>query len=102
MANKKVKTYIDALMQDKKFKEEFDKEYSKLLISEKIAKLRKLAHLTQSALATKIRSTKSAVSRYESAGYRGYSISTLEKIAHACDAEVEIKFIKQGVRLQTV
>ena len=36
---KKVKTYMDKLMQDEKFKEEFEREYSKLLISEKIARL---------------------------------------------------------------
>ena len=36
MANKKIKTYMDQLMEDKEFKASFDKEYSKLLISEKI------------------------------------------------------------------
>lgn len=47
MAHKKVKTYMDQLMEDKQFKKAFDKEYAKLLISEKIAKLRKSTHLTQ-------------------------------------------------------
>lgn len=47
MAHKKVKTYMDKLMEDKQFKKEFDQEYAKLLISEKIVKLRKSEHLTQ-------------------------------------------------------
>lgn len=94
MAKRKAKTYMDTLMQDKKFKEDFEKEYSRLLISEKIAKLRKSAHLTQESLAKRIRTTKSAISRYESADYQGYSLALLEKIAHACGAELEIKFKK--------
>ncbi len=38
---KKGGTYFDKLMKDKKFKELFEKEYAKILISEKRAKLRK-------------------------------------------------------------
>ncbi len=100
LANKKVATYMDTLMKDERFREEFEKEYSKLLVSEKIAKLRKSAHLTQEALAQKIHSTKSAVSRYESAGYSGYSLPLLEKIAHACGAELEIKFVRGKEKAQ--
>lgn len=90
---KKTKTYFDVLMKDKKFREAFEKEYLKVLISEKIAKLRKEAKLTQEALARKIHTTKSAISRYESADYSGYTISLLQKIARACNAEVDIKFV---------
>ncbi len=94
MGNKRIKTYMDKLMEDEKFREEFEEEYSRLLISEKLAKLRKSAHLTQEALAEKIHTTKSAISRYESASYRRYSISLLERIAHACGAEIEIRFVR--------
>lgn len=90
---KKCKTYFDVLMKDKKFKEAFEKEYTKLLISERIAKLRKEAKLTQEALAKKIHTTKSAISRYESAEYSGYTISLLQKIARACNAEVDVRFV---------
>jgi len=44
-----------------------------------IAKLRKDANLTQERLALKIHSTKSAISRYESAHYSGYSLPLLKK-----------------------
>ena len=93
MTHKKGNTYMDRLMEDKKFKEAFDKEYSKVLISEKIAKLRKEAHLTQEALAKRIHTTKSAISRYESANYHGYSVPLLRRIARACGADVQIRFI---------
>ncbi len=90
----KPKTYMNQLMQDKKFKTAFDKEYSKLLISEKISKLRKDANLTQEKLALKIHTTKSAISRYESASYSGYSLPLLKKIAKACGADLSIQFIR--------
>ncbi len=93
---RKCKTYLDVLMKDKKFKEAFEKEYTKLLISERIAKLRKEARLTQEALARKIHTTKSAISRYESAEYSGYTISLLQKIARACNAKVDIRFVHGG------
>jgi len=86
---------MDQLMENKSFKAAFEQEYSKLLVSEEIARIRKEAHLTQDALARKIHSTKSAISRYESARYRGYSLSLLEKIACACNAGLEIKFVPQ-------
>ncbi len=98
MVNKKVKTYMEKLLGDKQFKEAFEEEYLKLLISEKIAKLRKSAHLTQEALAKKMDTTKSAISRYESANYSGYSMSLLEKFARACGAVIEIKFVRNKGR----
>jgi DNA-binding XRE family transcriptional regulator len=92
MNKKQHKTYLDELLQDEKFKIRFESEYQKLLISEKIAKLRKTAHLSQAALAKKIHTTKSAISRYENSTYSGYSISLLNKIATACNAKLKIKF----------
>jgi DNA-binding transcriptional regulator YiaG len=94
--NKKVVTYMDKLMEDKGFQSAFEQEYANLLISEEIAKLRKSVHLTQEGLAKRIHTTKSAISRYESARYRGYSIPLLEKIARACGADLLVKFKKSN------
>lgn len=91
----KAKTYYDKLMQNKKFRERFEKEYRNLVISEKIAELRHKARLTQEQLAKKIHTTKSAISRYESNRYRGYSITLLQKIADACGAELVISFVSK-------
>ena len=90
---KKSRTYFDKLMENGEIRRAFEKEYVKIAISEKIAKLRKEANLTQEALAKKVHTTKSAISRYESASYSGYSISLLQKIAYACGAKVDVKFI---------
>jgi len=89
----KVKTYSDKLLEDKKFKEDLEQEYKNLVISEKIAELRRQAHLTQEQLAQRVRTTKSAISRYESNNYEGYSISLLQKIATACGADLSVRFI---------
>ncbi len=93
MEHKKIKTYTDKLLADKNFREEFEQEYKNLVIAEKIAELRHKAHLTQEQLAEKIHTTKSAISRYESNEYQGYSISLLQKIASACGADLRIVFV---------
>jgi len=86
----KAKTYMDRLMNGKEFREKFEQEYQNLCIGEQIARARHYAHLTQSALAKQIHTTKSAISRYESADYNRYSIPLLTRIAKACGTEFKI------------
>ena len=89
----KVKTYSDHLLEDKNFREEFEQEYKNLIVSEKIAELRHKACLIQEQLAQKIHTTKTAISRYESNDYQGYSDSLLQKIVSACGADLRISFV---------
>lgn len=89
----KIKTYADKLLENKNFREDLEEEYKNLVISEKIAELRHKARLTQEELAKKIHTTKSAISRYESNNYQGYSVSLLQKIASACGADLRISFV---------
>jgi len=93
MKSNKVKVYADKLFENKVFKEQFEVEYKNLVISEKIAELRHKARLTQEELAQRVHTTKSAISRYESNDYQGYSVSLLQKIASACGADLRISFI---------
>ncbi len=44
---KKTKTYMDKLMENKEFREKFDKEYQTLCVAENIAEIRHWANLTQ-------------------------------------------------------
>ena len=44
---KKTKAYMDKLMENKEFREKFDKEYQNLCIGEKIAKIRHQVNLKQ-------------------------------------------------------
>ena len=89
----KIKTYADKLLSNEKFRKDFEREYRNLVISEKIAELRHKANLTQEELAKRIHTTKSAISRYESNNYEGYSVSLLERIAVACGADLRIGFV---------
>ena len=89
----KIRTYADKLLEDRGFSEQFEQEYKNLVISEKIAELRHKAHLTQEELARKVHTTKSAISRYESNDYQGYSVSLLQKIASACGADLRVSFV---------
>ena len=57
-----------------------------------IARARRAAHLTQAVLAKRIHTTKSVISRYESADYNKYSVSLLNRIAHACSADLKVVF----------
>ncbi|MFH1645342.1 MAG: helix-turn-helix transcriptional regulator [Candidatus Omnitrophota bacterium] len=90
---RKAKTYMDMLMYDKKFRDKFSEEYQNLCVGEQIACMRHKAHLTQAALAKRIHTTKSAISRYESADYKSYSLPLLTRIAKACRSELKIIFL---------
>ena len=89
---------MDRLMDDKEFLEKFGQEYQNLCIAEQIARARHCADLTQSALAKRIHTTKSAISRYESAEYDGYSIPLLTRIAKACGTDLKIIFVASNKR----
>jgi len=44
---RKTKTYMDKLMENKEFREKFDKEYQNLCVAENIAEIRHKEKLTQ-------------------------------------------------------
>ena len=54
---------------------------------------RKAAGLTQSALAKRIGTTASVISRLEDADYEGHSLSLLRRIAEALGKKVEIRLV---------
>ena len=56
---KKAKTYLDKLMENKEFREKFDKEYQNLCIGEHIARIRHQAKLTQDNPVNRRRNNKS-------------------------------------------
>jgi len=93
---KKNKTYLDKLMQNKEFRDKFNEEYQNVCIGERITKARYKAKLTQEDLAKRINTTKSAISRYESDNYQGYSIKLLNRIAKACDSDLIIDFVPRA------
>ena len=70
-----------------------EEELANLDVAEQIYLLRNQAGLSQRALAEKIGTKASVVSRLESAKYEGHSLSMLRRIAAALDKEVKISFV---------
>jgi DNA-binding XRE family transcriptional regulator len=60
-----------------------------------LLKARTRAGLTQDAVAERMGTTKSAISRLEGAGKHAPSLSTLRRYAHAVGCELQVKLIPQ-------
>ena len=56
-------------------------------------KARSLAGLTQDAVAERMGTTKSAVSRFESAGKHAPSLATLQRYASAVGCELQVRLV---------
>ena len=86
----KANSWVEKKLANPKFKESFQLEYEKISIGEQLTILRTEAHLTQAAVAKKVGTTASAISRYESAEYDRYELRTLQKIVRACGGIMHI------------
>ncbi len=80
-------------MKDEEFRRAYDALEPKYALIRELLLARRQAGMTQSAIAEKIGTTKSAVSRLESSGKHSPSISSLRKYAEAVGCELEIKLI---------
>lgn len=81
---------LGAKLADKKFKKRYEGELRKLRLGYQIAALRKKRGLTQKELAHRLKTSQGAITRIESGEYTGYSLHTLEKIAIATGARLDI------------
>lgn len=79
--------------QNPSLREEFKKSDMALDVARQIYDLRKKAGLTQKQLAKRMRTSQAHVARIESADYRSYSRKSLEKIAKALKARLEVKIV---------
>jgi DNA-binding XRE family transcriptional regulator len=77
----------------------FDEAYAALELEYQVIgqllKARTKAGLTQDAVAQRMGTTKSAVSRLESAGKHAPSLSTLKRYAEAVGCDLQIKLVPQ-------
>lgn len=65
-------------------------------LANQMLKARTRAGLTQDAVAQHMGTTKSAISRLESAGKKhAPSVATLQRYAHAVGCELQVKFVTQ-------
>jgi hypothetical protein len=64
-------------------------------VADQMLKARARAGLTQDAVAEKMGTTKSAISRLESAGKHAPSLATLKRYARAVGCELQVKLVPQ-------
>lgn len=62
-------------------------------IAAELKRLRSEAGLTQVELAERVKTSKSVISRLESAQYDAHSLTMLRRIANAVGRDVEIRFV---------
>jgi ribosome-binding protein aMBF1 (putative translation factor) len=78
----------------------FEEELANREVASKIYGLRQQAGLSQAALARRVGTTQSVISRLEDADYEGHSLAMLNRIAAALERKVEIRFVPRKRRLQ--
>lgn len=84
--------YLEEQLRDPMFAERFKQAGEAWDVALQIAALRQQAGLSQKDLAKLLKTSQQQVSRLESPGYEGHSLSTLRRVADALDARVRIVF----------
>jgi transcriptional regulator with XRE-family HTH domain len=82
--------YLEEQMKDGDFAERFRQAGAAWDVALQLAALRKRAGLSQKELARKLHTTQQQISRLESPGYEGHSLSMLRRVARALRAEVQV------------
>jgi transcriptional regulator with XRE-family HTH domain len=86
------KSIFDKEMENPKFKAIYDEISAQMDIGEQIAELRHKAKMSQLELAKKVKTSRTAIVRYESGEYKSFNIKTLAKIARAFHKNLKVSF----------
>ncbi len=84
--------YLEEQLQDPAFAGRFERAGEAWDVALQIAALRQEAGLSQKDLARLLRTSQQQISRLESPGYEGHSLSMLRRVADALQARVRIVF----------
>ncbi len=79
----------------KGFAEAYDALAFEYQVANQLLQARARAGLTQDAVAERMGTTKSAISRLESAGKHTPSLSTLQRYARAVGCDIQVKLVPQ-------
>ena len=79
----------------KAFAEAYDALAFEYQVADQLLQARARAGLTQDAVAERMGTTKSAISRLESAGKHTPSLSTLQRYARAVGCDIQVKLVPQ-------
>lgn len=84
--------YLEEQLRDPVFAARFERAGQAWDVALQIAALRQQAGLSQKDLAKLLNTSQQQISRLESPGYEGHSLSMLRRVADALDASVRIVF----------
>jgi transcriptional regulator with XRE-family HTH domain len=82
--------YLAEQMEDPAFAARFKQAGEAWDVALQLAALREQAGLSQAELARKLKTTQQQISRLESPGYEGHSLSMLRRVAKALHARVRV------------
>ena len=89
------KAFLARATARKGFKKAYDALEIEYQVVDQLLKARTRAGLTQDAVAERMGTTKSAISRLEGSGKHAPSIGTLRRYAHAVGCELQVKLVPQ-------
>src|SRR3989475_12255209 len=84
--------YLEEQLRDPDFAERFKRAGEAWDVSLQLVRLREQAGLSQKDLATRLKTTQQQISRLESPGYEGHSLSMLRRVARVLNAQVRVVF----------
>lgn len=84
--------YLEEQLKDQDFARRFREAGEAWDVAVQIAALRREAGMSQKELAKRLRTTQQQISRLESPGYEGHSLSMLRRVANALNARVRVVF----------
>lgn len=88
--------FLNKARRRKGFSEAYDSLEEEYLLVREMLSARAKSGLTQEAVAERMGTTKSAVSRLESAGKHAPSITTLKKYARAVGCDLQVKLVPKS------
>jgi DNA-binding XRE family transcriptional regulator len=91
----KHKDFLAKAKQRPGFREAYNGLALEYALASQMIKARAKAGLTQDAVAERMGTTKSAISRLEAAGKHAPSLATLKKYASAVGCEIQVKLVPQ-------
>jgi len=92
------KKHLAERMKDPEFKMEYEALEPEFELLRSLLKMRKIRHISQEELASKIGTKQPNIARLEKEGYSRASIPLLKKIADALDAKLVIHFEPKEVK----
>jgi transcriptional regulator with XRE-family HTH domain len=82
--------YLETQLQDPAFAARFEQAGEAWDVALQLAALREQAGLSQRDLARKLKTSQQQISRLESPGYEGHSLSMLRRVAKALHARIRV------------